>query len=144
MIILSTDGNYRQYNWGTSSWCTFTPNFLPSSPVAYEPGIWFLIQSQAALDDTNKGLKADNSGNIVFASIPQTGNFDEYLWTTEKYNNHYRIRNKKYGTYLLAGANPQIPGLGTISTSNTQFWNIATADSGIYGTNAYHIAQTRC
>lgn len=73
--------------------------------------------------------------------IPQTGNFDEFLWTSEKYNSSYRIRNKKYGTYLMLSANPLIPSLGPISTLNTQFWNFTSANVSIYGTNAYNISN---
>lgn len=139
LTILSTDGKHLIYDREKKIWSVFNPRTIALSPTMVDPGIWFVIQNKAALDDKNLALKADDNGVLTLAAIPNTGPFDEFLWRVDRQKDgSLVVVNKKLGNGKTMTDNQGTPA---VLQRGHASWIFTVANKNVHGTNAYTIAS---
>ncbi len=119
---------------------------IPDDPNPTDEGTWFVIQNKADLD-TDTDIKARrmalsvNGGNIVWAAIPLTGDYDAFLWRTVAINGGYHLVNKKLGLAKALDCSQENPVIGNYGLYSGQNWTIQPANLQDWGTNVYTLSN---
>lgn len=126
---------------------TFTKP-IPSNPEPIDEGIWFVIQNKADLDHDygiparRLALRVNDQGTVTMEAVPLTGDYDAFLWRTEKDGpDRYKLINKKLGKAKALDSSLSNFTIGNFGNYVGQAWTLSRFSRDKMGTNAYQLSN---